>query len=102
MKINTLKSISIIIVMLLISSFALSAQKSPKTQYKVRAKGLKLVVTYQGKPHTLNTSEQIDAAKVTDTEILFADRKDGFTYLVVAVGGQSRENENDRQCGAGE
>ncbi len=100
MKINNLKCISIIIAALLLSSFAF-AQKS-KTAYKVRAKGVTLVVTYQGKAHTLNTAEQIDAAKVTDTEILFANRKADFTYLVIAVGGQSKAKQDDRQCGAGE
>jgi hypothetical protein len=101
MKINSLKGISIAAIILLLTSFVM-AQKASKTGYKVRAGGLKLVVTYQGKPHILNTTEQIDAAKITDTEILFANRKDNFTYLVIAVGGPSKAKSDDRQCGAGE
>ena len=101
MKINQLKYISIVAITLLITCFAF-AQKSPaKTAFKVRAKGLKLIVTYQGRAHTLNATEQIDAAKVTNTEILFANRKEDFTYLVVDVIGQSKAKQDDRQCGAG-
>ncbi len=96
-----MKTIIIFIVIFLASSLAFG-QKTKKDIYKIRARGYQLLVTYQGKTHTLKTtSEQIDAAKVTDTNILFANRKDDFTYLVVDVSGQSREKENDRQCGAG-
>lgn len=97
MEINSLKYIFIVSLTLLITTFAF-AQKSA---YKVRAKGLKLIVTYQGKAHTLNTTEQIDAAKITDTAVLFANRKDDFTYLVADVIGQSKVKQDDRQCGAG-
>jgi hypothetical protein len=38
---------------------------------------------------------------VTDAEILFVNRKDDFTYLVIAVSGDSRDESSDRQCGAG-
>src|SRR4051812_7588894 len=102
MKLFNLKYISIIAAALLLSSSLAFAQKSSKTAYKVRAKGLRLVVTFQGKTHLLNTTEQIDAAKITDTEILFANRKADFTYLVIAVGGSSKAKSDDRQCGAGE
>lgn len=101
MKLNNLKYISIIIIVFLTGSLAF-AQKASKTAYKVRAKGRQLVITYQGKAHTLNTTEQVDAAKVTETKILFASRKGDFMYLVIDVMGQSREKLNDRQCGAGE
>jgi len=86
---------------LFLSSTIAFGQSAEKDVYKIRAKGSRLIVTYQSKSHTLNTVEQIDAAKVTNTEILFAARKDDFTYLVVDVSGQSREKQNDRQCGAG-
>ncbi|MGC2234788.1 MAG: hypothetical protein WA584_01335 [Pyrinomonadaceae bacterium] len=96
-----MKTIIIFIVIFLASSLAFG-QKTKKDIYKIRARGYQLLVTYQGKTHTLKTtSEQIDAAKVTETNILFANRKDDSTYLVVDVIGQSREKENDRQCGAG-
>ena len=101
MKINNLKYVSIVALILLITSFAFAQKSAKSTTYKVHAKGLKLIVTYQGKAHTLNTSEQIDAAKVTDTEILFTNRKDNFTYLVVDVIGQSKAKQDDHQCGAG-
>ena len=95
-----MKTVLIFIVLCLASGLAFG-QKSTKDVYKIRAKGLQLVVTFQGKSHKLNTVEQIDAAKITDTKILFATKKDNFTYLVIDVSGQSREKENDRQCGAG-
>lgn len=96
-----MKTIIIFIVIFLASSLAFG-QKTKKDIYKARAKGYQLVITYQGKTHTLKTtSEEIAAEKVTDTEILFANRKDNFTYLVVDVIGQSRAKQNDRQCGAG-
>ena len=101
MKINNLKYISIVAITLLITCFAFAQKPTTKTAYKVRANGLKLIVTYQRKAHTLNTTEQIDAAKVTNTEILFANRKENFTYLVVDVIGQSKAKQDDRQCGAG-
>jgi hypothetical protein len=81
--------------------FAASSAWGQKSDYKIRAKGLQLVVAYEGRAHTLNTVEQIDAALVTEAEILFADRKDGFTYLVIDVSGQSKKKQDDRQCGAG-
>jgi len=96
-----MKTIIIFIVIFSASTLAFG-QKAKKDVYKIRARGFQLVLTYQGKTHTIKTtSEQIDAAKVTGAEILFANRKDDFTYLVVDVSGQSREKENDRQCGAG-
>jgi hypothetical protein len=96
-----MKTIIIFIVIFLASSLAFG-QKAKKDVYKIRAKGRQLVVTYQGKAHALDASEQIDAAKITSAKILFADRKDDFTYLVVDVFGWSRDKQNDRQCGAGE
>ena len=78
-----------------------SAQTYEKNGYRVRVKGTRLIVKYRGQARRLGTAGRIDAAKVTGTEILFADQKDGFTYLVIDVVGQSREKQNDRQCGAG-
>ena len=101
MKLNNLKYIFVIIIMFLMTGSAL-AQNVSKTGYKVRAKGRQLVITYQGKAHLLNTAKEVDAEKVTGTNILFAARKNNFTYLVIDVIGQSRAKQNDRQCGAGE
>ncbi len=93
---------ALIFVVLCFAAVSSFGQNSLRSAYKIRAKGFSLVVTFQGKAHQLATnSEQIDAAKITDTDILFAKRKDGFTYLVVNVSGWSREKQNDRQCGAG-
>lgn len=90
------------IIILIVTFSAFATAFGQKAQYKIKAKNRQLVVSYQGKSHALNVSEQIDAAKVTDTIILFAARKDDFTYLVVDVSGWSRKKQNDRQCGAGE
>jgi len=92
-----MKYLSTVLVLFLTAGFAF-AQKS---EYTIRARNERLVVKYKGKAHTLALKDKIDAAKITETEILFASRKDGFTYLVVDVIGQSREESNDRQCGAG-
>jgi hypothetical protein len=72
-----------------------------KSEYRIRAKGNQIVVRYKSKAHALNLVDKIDAAKITDTEILFANRKDGFLYLVVNISGQSKAKQDDRQCGAG-
>jgi hypothetical protein len=76
-------------------------QSDQKTEYRLRFKNNDLTVKYKGKSHTLKVADKIDAAKVTEAEILFVNRKDEFTYLVVAVSGDSRDESNDRQCGAG-
>ncbi|MEP6902491.1 MAG: hypothetical protein ABJA66_12120 [Actinomycetota bacterium] len=91
----------IITIFLCFASVLAFGQKPIKTVYKIRAKDSTLIVTYQGKAHKLAITEKIDAAKITDTDILFADRKDGFTYLIVNVSGWSKAKQDDRQCGAG-
>lgn len=95
-----MKSVIIFTVLFLACGSALG-QKQAKSSYKIRAEGRQLILSFQGKTHRLNTIEQIDAEKVTNTEILYAGKKDNFTYLVVDVSGQSRAKQNDRQCGAG-
>jgi hypothetical protein len=84
-------------VLFLTCNFAF-AQKS---EYTIRARSERLIVKHKGKAHALTLGDKIDAAKITSAEILFASRKDGFVYLLVDVVGQSREKQNDRQCGAG-
>src|SRR5215212_1262020 len=87
----------IVLVLFLSTGFA-AAQKSA---YTIRARSERLSVKYQGKAHQLSLGDKIDAAKITDTEILFANRKGAFTYLLIDVSGQSKEKSDDRQCGAG-
>lgn len=93
-----MKYLSAAFILFLTASFVF-AQKS---EYTIRFKNERLIVGHQGKAHTLALGgEQIDAAKITSAEILFASRRDGFIYLLIDVSGQSREKRNDRQCGAG-
>lgn len=92
---------AIVLFVLFIICGSVLGQKQFNDGYKIRAKGRRLIVTFQGKPHWLDATEQIDAEKVTEIEILFAGRRENFTYLVVDVSGQSRNKQNDRQCGAG-
>lgn len=92
-----MKHLFTIIVLLSAAGFAF-AQKS---EYTIRARSEQLVVKHKGKAHTLRLGDKIDAAKITSTEILFANRKGGFTYLVIDVSGQSKAKSDDRQCGAG-
>lgn len=89
--------ICLFVLIIASAGFAL-AQKS---EYKIRARGGRLSVSHKNKAHALNLVDKIDAAKITETEILFADRKDGFIYLVVDVSGQSKTKEDNRHCGAG-
>ena len=72
-----------------------------KQEYKIRAKGGKIIVSYKSKAHALDLKDAIDAAKITETEILFAARRAGFIYLVIDVSGQSKVKQDNRQCGAG-
>lgn len=92
--------IIITFVFWLIVGFAFG-QSAEKSAYKLQLKNNNLVVKYKGKAHKLNVADKIDAAKATDAELLFVTGKDDFTYLVAAVSGYSREESNDRQCGAG-
>lgn len=86
------------IVLILSATSFVNAQTS---EYKIRSKNRQIIVTNKGKSHILNLGDKIDAAKITDTEILFANRKNQFVYLVLDISGQSKIKEDDRQCGAG-
>ncbi len=92
---------AIFIIVLCFSASLTFGQKSNNPAYKIRAKRGGVSVTFQGKAHRLNVGAEIDAAKVTETELMFANQKDGFRYLVIDVSGQSKKVEDDRQCGAG-
>jgi hypothetical protein len=73
-----------------------------KSEYAIRGRNGTLTVKHKGKAHALRLGgDMIDAAKITETEILFANRKGAFTYLLVDVVGDSKEKSDDRQCGAG-
>lgn len=92
------------VIFILILCFAANlafGQTSNNPAYKIRASKGGVTVTFQGKQHRLNVGEHIDAAKITSTEVYFADQKDGFRYLVIEVTGDSRDGNYDRQCGAG-
>jgi hypothetical protein len=92
---------AIFIIILCFAASLTFGQKSNNPAYKIRAQRGGISVTFQGKTHWLNVGAEIDAAKITETELMFAAQKDGFRYLVIDVSGQSRAKENDRQCGAG-
>jgi hypothetical protein len=82
--------------------FVFAQKNAAKPAYAVRFKDQKLSILYQGRRHPLALGEdKIDAARINEAKILFADRKGGFTYLVLDVSGQSRKNNFERQCGAG-
>lgn len=92
---------AIIFIILLCAANLTFGQKSATSVYKISAKGGNLTVKFQNRAYRFNVQEQIDAARITETEIMFADEKDGFRYLVINVSGWSREKQDDRQCGAG-
>lgn len=92
---------AILTIFLCFSASFASGQKSSDPAYKIHTRSGGVTITFKGKAHRLNISAQTDAAKVTETELLFAAEKDGFRYLVIDVSGWSREKQNDRQCGAG-
>jgi hypothetical protein len=89
----------ICIFVLIITAFNLTFAQ--KFEYRVRAKNRQILISQKNKVHTLNLSDKIDAAKITETEILFVNRQNGFLYLVLDVSGQSKTKQDDRQCGAG-
>ena len=67
-----------------------------------RAKGRRAVVVRErGRPHVLDLTKHIDAARVEDVTPLFLTRKGEFVYLVLQVCGLSKVPPDDRQCGAG-
>jgi hypothetical protein len=78
-----------------------AAQTVEKNGFKVRLRGEQIFVKYQGGKHLLDINDKVEAAKLTDATLLFANQKDGFIYLVIDVCGQSKVVQDDRQCGAG-
>jgi hypothetical protein len=93
-----MKYLSVAFILFLTANFAFAQ----KREYTIRFKNERLIVRHQGRAHALRLGgEMIDAAKITEAKILFANRKDGFTYLLVDVIGDSKDKSDDRQCGAG-
>lgn len=98
-----IKSITILILALVAAfqSTAPAQNDSGQSGIKASGRGTKLVLTSQGKKHLLDVSRSIDAAKLDDTSVLFATRRQDFLYLLVSACGPSRIGSHDRQCGAG-
>jgi hypothetical protein len=90
---------SIVLCLAVAPAFGQTSELNPA--YKIRAQRGGLTVTFQGKRHWLNVAEHIDAAKIKSTQVLFANQKEGFRFLVIEVSGDSRDGNYDRQCGAG-
>lgn len=88
-------------IFIIIILFSLSFADAQTSQFKIHFRKQQIVITNKGKSHTLNLNDKIDAAKMTSAEILFANRKDRFTYLVIDISGQSKIKQDNRQCGAG-
>ncbi len=86
---------------LLLQSGAQAQNTSAQSGIKARARGTKLILTSQGKKHTLDVSRKVDAARLEDVSVLFATRRPDFLYLLVDACGPSKLTSDDRQCGAG-
>ena len=68
----------------------------------VRAKGRRSVAVREGgRSHTLDLTEHIDAARIEEVSAPFLTRKGEDAYLLLDVCGMSKEQSDDRQCGAG-
>lgn len=92
---------AIIFIILCCAAASVFGQNSEAAAYKIRANGRTLAIKFKKKSYRFDFGKEIDAARITETEILFANEKEGFRYLVIDVSGWSHEKQNDRQCGAG-
>ena len=92
---------AILFIILCFAANSAFGQKSNDPAYKIRDRRGGISVTFQNKAHWLNVGAEIDAAKITETELMFAAQKEGFRYLLIDVSGQSKDPEHARQCGAG-
>lgn len=98
------KNISLLILALsalLLQSGSQAQNTSAQSGIKARPRGTKLILTSQGKKHTLDVSQSVDAAKLDDVSVLFATRRPDYLYLLVDACGPSKLTSDDRQCGAG-
>ena len=96
-------------ISLLVLALALALQSGAQAQnsfaqsgIKARVRGTKLILTSQGKKHTLDVSRSVDAAKLEDASVLFVTRRQDYLYMIVAACGWSKLKQDDRQCGAGQ
>ena len=98
------KNLSLLIVArLLLWQSGAQAQHTPaQSAIKARPRGTKLILTSQGKKHTLDVSQKVDAARLDDASVLFKTRRQDFLYLLVAACGSSKLTSDARQCGAGQ
>lgn len=95
------RNIKFFVIVLSVFYSAVGFTFAQNSKPKILIKNDNLIFSFQGKTQTLNIRAQIDAEKITDAEILFVNLRNNFVYLVISVCGQSREKQNDRQCGAG-
>lgn len=77
------------------------AAQARATGLKVRGRGQTLLLSERGRTHTLRVAGKVDAARITDASVIFESRAGGFVYLLLDVCGPSKEQPDDRQCGAG-
>src|SRR5215210_471623 len=89
------------LIVLILYTGAHAQTPSGQSGIKARGRGRQLILTAGGKTHRLDPGESIDAAKLDDVSILFATRRPGFIYLLIAACGSSKLKSDDRQCGAG-
>ena len=102
MKIHKTISLLILALVLVVQSGAQAQNTSAQSGIKARARGTKLILTSQGKRHTLDVSKNVDAARLDEVSVLFATRRQDFLYLLVDACGSSNLTSSDRQCGAGQ
>ncbi|HVF56595.1 MAG TPA: hypothetical protein VM934_10620 [Pyrinomonadaceae bacterium] len=83
------------------SRFVAAQRAASKSGYTVRVRGKGLVLVSQGRSHALDVADKVDAARIEDVTLLFADRRGASLYLLLSVCGSSKLRPDDRQCGAG-
>ena len=87
--------------MLLMSVAAFAQQSSLKSEIKINARGTRLNLTGRKLRRTIDAKQEVGAAKIDDVELLFANRKESFNYLLINACGSSKLVGDARQCGAG-
>jgi hypothetical protein len=78
------------------------ARRAQAERITARAKARRsVVVTERGRPHTLDLTKHIDAARIEEVSVHFLTRRGDSAYLLLDVCGLSKVPPDDRQCGAG-
>ncbi len=91
------------LIFIFFAGIQVKAQNSVQSiPLKVRRAGQNLVVNDRQQRHLLKVGDKIDAAKLEDVKLLFANRRGSDIFLVVDVRGWSKARQDDHQCGAGE